>query len=88
MMNSTYDKLIQLVEANIYESVSIKEILEDTKLIEELQFDSVNLIQLIVDIEDEFGISLSDDDLLSDKLNTPGELYEMICEAMEKQKYE
>ena len=87
-MNSTYDKLIQLVEANIYESVSIKEILEDTKLIEELQFDSVNLIQLIVDIEDEFGISLSDDDLLSDKLNTPGELYEMICEAMEKQKYE
>ena len=77
-MDGKMQILLQLVMDNangIPEGVVIA---ENTKLIEELGYDSVALIQLIVDIEDEFGVSLSNDDLLADKLDTPTSLYELI----------
>ena len=52
---------------------------DDTGLIEDMGYDSVDLMQLIVDIEDEFGISLMDDDMIAEKLNTPSELMEVIA---------
>lgn len=72
------DVLFKLICENANISMEIESITDDTKLIEELEYDSIALIQLLVDIEDEFGVDLSNDDLLADKLNTPASLMELI----------
>lgn len=77
-MDKKMQTLMRLVRNNANILPEGKVITENTKLIEELGYDSVSLIQLIVDIEDEFGICLSNDDLLADKLDTPASLYELI----------
>jgi len=73
-----YDFLLKCICENANAEISIEEIKEDTKLIEDLEYDSIALIQLLVDIEDELGINLSNDDLLADNLNTPAELWKIV----------
>lgn len=73
-----YKVLLRYISENANVSISIEEIKEDTKLIEDLEYDSIALIQLLVDIEDEFGINLNNDDLLADNLNTPVELWKIV----------
>ncbi len=80
-MDERMERLLQLIKEYANVLPEGETITENTKLIEELGYDSVLLIQLIVDIEDEFEISLSDDDLLVDKLDTPLGLFELICRA-------
>lgn len=80
-MDERMERLIRLIKDNANEMQEGTVITENTRLIEELGYDSILLIQLIVDIEDEFGISLSDDDLLVDKLDTPFGLFELICRS-------
>ena len=77
-MDDNMQTLIQLIKNNANAFKVGDVITEDTKLIEDLGYDSVALIQLIIDIEDEFEVSLSNDDLLADKLDTPASLYELI----------
>lgn len=54
------------------------EITGETRLIEDLGYDSASLIRLVVDIEDQLGIEFEDTDLLSDKLNNVFELVELV----------
>ncbi len=70
--------LLNLICENANISIEIESIKDDTKLIEELEYDSIALIQLLVDIEDEFNVDLTNDDLLANKLNTPASLMELI----------
>lgn len=51
--------------------------------VEEGYIDSMGLIQFIAVIEDEFGISFSDDDLASDDIKVVGKLVELVCSKME-----
>lgn len=88
-MTNTDDKravLIDLIRANASNMTEGYLITSNTRLIEDLNYDSVDLIQLIVDIEDEFGISLINNELIAEKLNTPEELYEMVCIAINSSK--
>lgn len=48
------------------------------KLIEDLNYDSLDLINLIVDIERNFNMQFKDSDVLIDKLNDFNELYILI----------
>lgn len=45
---------------------------------EDLGFDSLRMVELIVMIEDEFGITIGEDDLDPEKLNTVGNIYELV----------
>ena len=78
---NTMDKniLYELIRSNASNMPEGMKVGDDTRLIEDMGYDSVDLMQLIVDIEDEFGISLMDDDMIAEKLNTPSELMEVIA---------
>ena len=43
------------------------------KLIEDLGYDSIDLVHLINDLDGTFGIKMSDEMMVSEKLNTPRE---------------
>lgn len=47
-------------------------------LIEDYSFDSVKLVQLIVEIEDEFGIVIDDDEIDTEKINSLDTLLQTI----------
>lgn len=53
-------------------------ITDETNLLDDLSFDSVLVVSMIVEIESEFGIILEDDDLELDTLTNIGPLEKMI----------
>ena len=53
-------------------------ITDETNLIDDLSFDSVLVVSMIVEIESEFGIVLDDEDLELDTLTNFGPLEKMI----------
>lgn len=53
-------------------------ITDKTNLIDDLSFDSVLMVSMIVEIESEFGIVLDDDDLELDILSNVAQLEKMI----------
>lgn len=78
------DKIIEIVVRNATNLPSDIEIKEDTKLIEDLGYDSIDLVHLINDLDGTFGIKMSDEMMVSEKLNTPRELTELITYIMNK----
>ena len=55
------------------------------RLIEDLGMDSLALMNLVLDIEDEFDISFDDGDLLFENFNRIGDLRDII-EKLESEK--
>lgn len=53
---------------------------EGKSIIEDLEFDSVSLMQLVAGIEETFGVSLDDSDSLLDLMDSYDELVEFILE--------
>ncbi len=78
------DKIIEIVVRNATNLPHDIEIKEDTKLIEDLGYDSIDLVHLINDLDGTFGIKMSDEMMVSEKLNTPRELTELITYIMNK----
>lgn len=60
------------------DNVDVERLDEKINLIDDYGFDSVNLVQLVVSIEDEFGIEFEDDDLEMDKISKYTELIKII----------
>ena len=58
---------------------------DDMRLIEDLGMDSLALMNLVLDIEDEFGISFDDVNLLFENFNRIGDLRDII-EKLESEK--
>ena len=76
----------QLSELILKNAVNIQPdiiISDDTRLIEDLAYDSAAIIRLMVDMEDTFGIEFDDTDLLSDKINRFGDLLSIIVRLTE-----
>ncbi len=65
-MNMT-EKLKLLVAKNASIDIEAEEISDETKLLDELEYDSVKIVELIVDIEEEFDFEFEDDDLVIEK---------------------
>lgn len=78
------DKIIEIVVRNATNMPLDIEVKEDTKLIEDLGYDSIDLVHLINDLDGTFGIKMSDEMMVSEKLNTPRELTELITYIMNK----
>lgn len=74
-MNIT-EKLLLLVKK--YSKVDDETYPQNTQLAKDLGIDSIMLLQLIVDIEDEFDISISDEELDSDLIGSFGGLEELV----------
>ena len=60
------EEVIKIIRKNIENSELMNlQITDDTLLLEDLLFDSITFIQLIVDLEDKFCIEIDDFDIVS-----------------------
>ena len=75
--------IIITIATHVAQDVDENLINENTILTSELGYDSVQIIELIVALEDEFNIEIDDDDLDIENLTNYGNLYEMICKKTE-----
>ena len=57
--------IIDIIEENLLPSINISSINDETILTDDLEFDSLNLAQLTVEIESEFDIDIFEDDVIS-----------------------
>ena len=55
------------------------EIKPESRLIEDLRADSANIMVMIMDLEDQFGITVEDDQIM--KLKTVGDVVNYIAKA-------
>lgn len=72
------DSILKRLIAN-YSLGDIEEIIPETNLIKDLGFDSIIIIQLIVDIEEEFGFTIDDNDFDLDNFV----IYELLLNYIE-----
>lgn len=68
---NTYEKLLEILKGK----ASVKEI-ERTSNLRELGIDSLDLVEIIMDVEDNFGIQFENDEL--NKLNTVDDVVKAI----------
>ena len=71
----TESKLVELIEGRMPFPAAVS---LDSNLFDELGFDSILLLDLIVAIEQECDCQFSDKDLSLDALSTPRKLFELI----------
>src|SRR5690349_5681468 len=75
-------RLAELVARAARVSVQPDEVSEDTSLLDDLDIDSILLVELIVNIETEFGIELLDEDVEIDCLSPFGTLTRTVSNRM------
>ncbi|MCJ7465460.1 MAG: phosphopantetheine-binding protein [Maribacter sp.] len=63
-----YEKLKEIIKIYLPEDVLIKDVNLDSHFINELNINSANLVDIILDVEDVFGITLENEDM--DKMQT------------------
>lgn len=71
-----YQKLKDIIEPYLPEDVSVDEIGMDSHLVNELNINSANLVDIILDVEDEFDIILENADM--DAMQTVRDAMELI----------
>ena len=59
----TFDKVKELLAAQL--NISKDKIQDDSKLVEDLGADSLDMVEMLMTLEDEFGVSISDEDALN-----------------------
>ena len=85
MCSGLYDKLKNIVISCSKREINRNDIDESTNLIDDLSYDSVKIIELILKIEVDFDIEFDDDDLEIDVLSNFGRLAEIIQFKLTKQ---
>lgn len=81
-MNCEIESKLQELIVSSGEDVDFNKINEDTDLVRDFNFDSISLIQLVVNIEKTFNIEINDEDLLIEKLSQYRELVMMLEEKL------
>lgn len=84
------NKIREIVHRMVYEEAHLEEGLElseDVRLIENLGFDSVQLISLIARIEEEFDIEFMGNRMLFDRFDNLGNLCNLVKEMIEEKQY-
>ena len=73
-MSNTFERVKEILLENL--GCDEKDIKMETDLIEDLEADSLDIVELSMSLEDEFEIEVSDEDL--EKLNTVESIVEYI----------
>jgi acyl carrier protein len=63
--------------------VELDEVTDDASFIEDLGADSLDTVEMIMEIEDEFGIEIPDED--AEKIQTVGQAIEYVKQKVEAQ---
>lgn len=70
----TFDKVKEMVAAQL--KADVNAITMDTRLVEDLKADSANIMVMIMDLEDTYGITVEDDQIM--ELKTVGDVVRYI----------
>lgn len=70
-----FEQLLKII-AEVKEDVDIEEITPDTRFVEDLGADSLDVLSIVELIENEFQISIADDELM--KISTVQDAYDAI----------
>ena len=70
----TLDKVKQLIEENLNKPV--EEITQDKEIVKDLGADSLDIVEMLMALEDEFGVTVSDEDAI--KIKTVGDIVNTI----------
>lgn len=74
--DSTRAKVIEHLIAASDEEITPEDVSESTRLREDLDLSSLQAVTLVMDLEDEFGVVIEDEEI--EKLATVGEVLEII----------
>jgi Phosphopantetheine attachment site. len=81
-MNTIDERLKTIILEIMRIGIDLEDIEEDTDLINDLLFDSIQVLRLISSIEDEFKITIENEDSLVDLVQNYGALREFIEKAV------
>ena len=70
----TFETVKEMIASQL--RVDAASITEDSRLVEDLKADSANVMVMIMDLEDRFGITVEDDQIM--KLKTVGDVVRYI----------
>lgn len=73
---SVEDKVIEIVSEQL--GVPKEEVSRESSFVDDLKADSLDVVELVMEFEDEFGITIPDDDY--EKLRTVGDAIDYIEE--------
>ncbi len=77
-MNTVDERLKSIILNTMRIGIDLEDIEEDTDLINDLLFDSIQVLRLISSIEDEFAITIENEDSLVELVQNYGLLREFI----------
>ena len=70
----TLDKVKQLIAEHLNKTV--EEITEEKEIVKDLGADSLDIVEMLMALEDEFGVTVSDEDAI--KIKTVGDIVNTI----------
>ena len=76
------EKLKKIMSTYLDEGIDLENITADTDLINDLKINSMHLVDIVLDMEDEFDIEISDDD--AEQMLTVGKSIEVIQAQLAK----
>jgi len=75
-----YQKLHEIIKIYLPEDVTVEKITEESDFINELNINSANLVDIVLDVEDAFDILLENDDI--DQMQTVKDALKIISEKL------
>ena len=82
MNTDNYDALKKIIKIYLPEDVSVDDITPNSHLINELNINSANLVDVVLDVEDHFDITIEDDEI--EKMDTAANPLEIISQKAAK----
>ncbi|MDD3397379.1 MAG: acyl carrier protein [Clostridia bacterium] len=76
----TLDKIKIIIAKQL--NTNVENIKDDSKIIEDLGADSLDVVEMLMTLEEEFGVNIPDED--TSKMKTVSEIYDVIKDKIKK----
>jgi len=79
-------ELLEMVAESARRTVNIEELGKETLLIEDLGYNSVDIMELVIQIEEKYGIDFSDSDIFWGNMNCISAISEYVEKKLQERK--